>query len=92
MWYSVSSLVHLGCPGALYSWCMRVVLSATRCVLNWYHILRYSGALCRARALACDNLVVKIFSMYCIVHCFCIVFQHCVFGSLFIIAHCSHIV
>ena len=45
------------CPEALYSWCMRVVLSATRCVLNLDHILRYSGALCRGRALACDNLV-----------------------------------
>ena len=55
VWFSVSSLVRLGCPTALYSWCMRVILSAPRCVFNWYSI----GALCRGRAHACDNLVGK---------------------------------
>ena len=56
------------CPGALCSWCMRVVLSATRCVFNWDHILRYSFALCRARALACDNLVGLPHTMALLIH------------------------
>jgi len=61
MWFSASSLVRIGCLGALYSWYMRVILSATRCVFNWDHIMRYPGALCMGRAIACDNLVGQIY-------------------------------
>jgi len=53
-WFSVSSLVRLACPGALYSCRMHVILSATRFVFNWDQIVRYSGALCSGRAHACD--------------------------------------
>jgi len=61
VWLSVSSLVRLGCPGALYSRGLCVILSATRCVFYWDNVMRYSGALCSGRAHACDNLVGKIY-------------------------------
>jgi len=68
VWLSVYSLVRVGCPGAFYSRCMLVMLSATRCVFNWDHVMRYSGAVCRGRAHACDNLVGKIY-FPCVIQC-----------------------
>jgi len=56
---SLFSLVRLGCLGALYYWCMLVILSAILCDFNRDYIMHYSGALCSGRAHKCDILVVK---------------------------------